>query len=87
LSVAPWEAALGAKINLPTPAGELTLTVPPGTSSGQKMRLRGKGVPNPRGEDGDLYATIKIVTPKSLSKKEKDAWEELAKVSKFDPRS
>ena len=87
LPVAPWEAALGAKINLQTPAGELSLHVPPSTSSGQKLRLRGKGIPNPRGEDGDLYALIKIVTPKNLSKKEQDAWAELAKASKFDPRA
>lgn len=87
VSVTPWEATLGAKIDLQTPAGELTVSIPPGTCSGQKLRLRGKGIPNPRGDDGDLYAAIKIVTPKTLTKKEKELWEELAKASKFSPRA
>jgi curved DNA-binding protein len=86
LPVAPWEAALGAKIPLQTLTGELSISIPPGTSSGQKLRLKGKGLPNPRGEDGDLYAHIKIVTPKTLSKKEKEAWENLASASSFNPR-
>ena len=86
LAVAPWEAALGAKISLQTLTGELSISIPPGTSSGQKLRLRGKGLPNPRGEDGDLYAHIRIMTPKTLSKKEKDAWEKLANDSTFNPR-
>lgn len=87
LAVAPWEAALGAKISLQTLSGELSISIPPGTTGGQKLRLKGKGIPNPRGEDGDLYAHIRIATPKTLTKAEREAWEELAKVSKFDPRA
>jgi len=86
LALAPWEAALGTELSLPTPAGAVSLKVPAGASSGQKLRLKGKGIPNPRGEAGDLYAEIRIVTPKTLSKAEKEAWEELKKVSRFEAR-
>jgi curved DNA-binding protein len=86
LPIAPWEAALGATIVLKSPAGEdLALTIPAGSSSGQKLRLRAKGLPARDGA-GDLYAEIRIVTPKTASKKEREAWEELSKASKFDPR-
>ncbi|HEY3322158.1 MAG TPA: DnaJ C-terminal domain-containing protein [Planctomycetota bacterium] len=87
LSVAPWEAVLGAEIPLKTLAGGLTLTIPPGTSSGAKMRLKGKGLPNPSGTPGDLYAEVKIVTPKRLTAAEKELWQKLSKESKFNPRS
>ena len=86
LAVTPWEAALGAKIPLQTLTGELSISIPAGTSGGQKLRLKGKGIPNPRGEDGDLFAHIRIAMPKTLTKAEREAWEALAKVSKFDPR-
>ncbi len=56
LPMAPWEAVLGAEVQLMTLAGAVTLKVPPGTQSGQKLRLRGKGMPHPKGTAGDLYA-------------------------------
>ena len=87
LPIAPWEAALGADIHFPTLAGDVTLTIPPGTSSGQKLRLRGKGLPNPAGTAGDLYAETRIVTPKTLNKKERETWQALAKESTFNPRA
>jgi curved DNA-binding protein len=83
--VAPWEAVLGASLPLTTLAGEVSLTIPPGTSSGQKLRLRGKGIPNPRGTNGDLYVEVKIVAPKSLTKRQREAWESL-RDSSFNPR-
>ena len=86
LKLSPWEAALGAEISVQTLSGEVTLTIPSGASSGQKLRLKGKGIPNPRGDAGDLFAEIKIVTPKNLSKKEKELWEALKSESKFNPR-
>ena len=87
LPIAPWEAALGAEITFSTLAGDVTLTVPPGSSSGQKLRLRGKGLPNPSGAAGDLYAETRIVTPKSLTKKQRAAWQALATESEgFKPR-
>lgn len=87
IPVAPWEAALGAEITLPTLAGHIVVTVPPGTSSGQKLRLRGKGMPNPSGSPGDLYAEVRIVTPKKLTAAQKSLWQKIAKESEdFKPR-
>ena len=63
LLVTPWEAALGAKVPVEGPGGDAKLTVPPGTSSGRKLRLRGRGLPNPRGTAGNLYAEVKIMVP------------------------
>ena len=87
LPVTPWEAALGAEIKLDTFAGAVTLKVPPGTQSGQKLRLKGKGMPNARGTPGDLYAVVQIKVPRELSGKEKQIFEELRSASAFNPRS
>lgn len=87
LPIAPWEGALGASIVLPTLGGDVSLTIPPGTSSGQKLRLKGKGLPNPSGTPGDLYAEVRIVSPKSLTPAEKELWQQLKSKSKFDPRA
>ncbi|MDY6908996.1 MAG: DnaJ C-terminal domain-containing protein [Thermodesulfobacteriota bacterium] len=87
LPVSPWEAALGAEVHLQTLSGPVTLKIPAGTQSGQKLRLRGKGMPNPRGTAGDLYAVVKIVVPKRLSKKERELFEALREASSFNPRN
>jgi curved DNA-binding protein len=81
LPLTPWEAALGASVEVPTLTGTTQVKVPPGSSSGRRLRLRGEGLPG-----GDLYATVSIKVPKQLSKKERDLFEELAKVSTFNPR-
>jgi curved DNA-binding protein len=86
LRVAPWEAALGAQVAVDTPGGEARLKVPAGSSCGRKLRLRHRGMPNPRGEAGDLYAEVRILVPSKLSDEERRLFEELAKVSDFDPR-
>jgi curved DNA-binding protein len=86
LPVAPWEAVLGATVPVRTPGGEAQVKVPPGSSSGRRLRLRGQGLPNPRGRPGDLYAELRIAVPRSPSPREKELFEELAKVSSFDPR-
>ncbi|MFD9701142.1 DnaJ C-terminal domain-containing protein [Lentzea sp. NPDC059081] len=86
LPVAPWEAALGATVPITTPGGEAKVRVVAGSSSGRRLRLRGEGLPNPRGKPGDLYAVVKIVVPRSLGKRERDLFEELSAVSDFDPR-
>jgi curved DNA-binding protein len=86
LPVTPWEAALGATVEVPTLDGMAKVKVPPGSSSGRKLRLRGQGMPGPRGEQGDLYAEVMIDVPKKLSRKERQLFEELAKVSDFNPR-
>ena len=86
LRLAPWEAALGTSVALATPGGEAKVTVPPGTSSGRRLRLRGRGLPNPRGKPGDLLAEAKIVVPAKLSEAERELFEQLAATSDFDPR-
>ena len=84
--VAPWEAALGATVQVVTMDGTVNLKIPPGAQSGQKLRLRGKGFPKQGGERGDLIARLKIVVPKDLTAKEKELFAEMAKVSSFNPR-
>ena len=85
LPIAPWEAALGAKINVQTLAGAVSLTIPPRTQSGQKLRLRGKGLSRGR-TAGDLLAVIRIVVPDRLTGKERELFEQLARESTFRPR-
>jgi curved DNA-binding protein len=84
--VAPWEAALGATVPVPTFDGSARVKVPAGSSSGRRLRLRGEGMPGPGGRKGDLYASVRIVVPKVLAKRERELFEELAAVSQFDPR-
>ncbi|MET8287114.1 DnaJ C-terminal domain-containing protein [Streptomyces sp. NPDC048448] len=84
--VTPWEAALGATVPVPTPGGTAKVTVPANSSSGRRLRLRGEGMPNPRGQDGDLYAEIRIMVPPELTARERELFEELAAASTFDPR-
>jgi curved DNA-binding protein len=86
LRLTPWEAALGASIAVPTPDGEANVKVPPGTSCGRRLRLRGRGLPNPKGEPGDLFAEAKIMVPPRPTDAERDLFERLAEVSDFDPR-
>jgi curved DNA-binding protein len=86
LRLAPWEAALGTSVAVPTPAGEAKVKVPAGTSSGRHLRLRGRGLPNPKGKAGDLLAEARIMVPARLSNAERELFEQLAGVSEFDPR-
>jgi len=84
--VAPWEAALGAKVEVPTLDGAVKMTVPPGTQGGKRFRLRGKGLPRIGEERGDLYATVRITVPQFLTPKERELFQELQKTSSFNPR-
>jgi curved DNA-binding protein len=86
LRVTPWEAALGTTAPVDTPGGEAKVRVPPGTSSGRRLRLRGRGMPNPKGRPGDLYAEVRIMVPSRVSDEERRLFEQLATVSDFDPR-
>ncbi|MEU3889722.1 J domain-containing protein [Streptomyces sp. NPDC029041] len=87
LPVTPWEAALGATVPVPTPGGGTAkVTVPAGSSSGRRLRLRGEGMPNPRGADGNLYAELRVMVPPKLSDRERELFEELAATSSYDPR-
>jgi curved DNA-binding protein len=86
LPLAPWEAALGTHVAVDTPGGEAKVRVPAGSSSGRRLRLRNRGMPRPGGTAGDLYAEVRIVVPRSLSKDERRLFQELATISDFDPR-
>jgi curved DNA-binding protein len=86
LPLAPWEAALGAGVEVPTLAGAVNLKVPAGTSAGQKLRLSGRGLPRPRGGSGDLFAVVQIVVPAHLSERERELYAGLREASSFDPR-
>ena len=85
--IAPWEAALGAEVDVPTLDGRVTMKVPAGSKGGQKLRLAGKGLPKPGGGGGDLYAALEVVVPATLTEREKKLYEELRTVSKFEPRT
>jgi curved DNA-binding protein len=86
LPVTPWEAALGASVEVPTLSGKSRVRVPPGSSCGRKLRLRGEGMPGRGGESGDLYASVKIELPSRPTPEERELFERLAAVSHFDPR-
>ena len=87
LDLAPWEAALGNSVAIPTLDKPVTVKINPGTSSGQKLRLRGHGLPNLKGERGDLYVVVCIQIPSKLNSEEKTLWEKLAAISPFRPRA
>lgn len=80
--VAPWEAALGGEVEVNLPSGTLRIKIPAGSQSGQKLRLKGKGLGG-----GDAYADIQIVVPKTLSDEEKALYEKLSTISSFRPRA
>ena len=84
LPVAPWEAALGAQVTVPTPDGAVQLTVPPGSSSGKRLRLKGKGIPgNP---PGDLYVVLTIALPPADTEQARELYRRMAETMRFDPR-
>jgi curved DNA-binding protein len=87
LPLAPWEAALGTTVALETPDGEAKVKVPAGTSSGRRLRLRGRGLPNPRGGPGHLFASARVMVPSKLSDQEQRLFSELADTSSFDARA
>jgi curved DNA-binding protein len=84
--VAPWEAALGARVVVPTPAGRINLTIPPGSQNGQKLRIKGRGLPG-RAGTGDLFAVLKIVMPPQRDDTSARLWQELAAKASFNPRA
>lgn len=84
LPVAPWEAALGAKIEAPTPNGPVSLTVPTNSKNGTKLRLRGRGIPGKT--PGDLFAVVDIVLPTATTAKAKKAYQDFSQAVSFNPR-
>lgn len=84
--VAPWEAALGTRVTVPTLEGKIQLTIKPGSQTGQRLRIKGKGLKR-RGQQGDLYAIIKVVMPEEINEESRTLWQKLADSQAFDPRS
>ena len=85
LPVAPWEAALGTKIKVPTPSGSVNLKIPKGSAQGRTLRLKGRGIPSKK--TGDLYVVLQISLPPADSKKAKEAYEAMEKELDFNPRA
>src|SRR6266704_3588868 len=84
--LAPWEAVLGANISVPTLNGRVNIRIPPGTQAGQKLRVRGRGLPQRGGDSGDLIVVTSVEVPSSVRESERKLWEQLARESKFNPR-
>lgn len=87
MPLTPWEAALGTSVEVPTLEGRVRMKVPAGVRAGQNLRLPGKGLPKPHAAAGDLYAVLQIVTPPNLTDEERKLFEELARISKYQPRA
>jgi len=85
LRVAPWEAALGAKVKASLPVGAVEVAVPEGSQSGRKLRLKGRGIPS--APPGDLYFVLEIVLPRATSAKARELYQAMARDLAFDPRS
>jgi len=80
VGIAPWQAVLGAELQVPTLEGKARMKLPPGTQAGQRFRLRGRGLPSSTGNRGDLYVVPQIQIPKKLSERERKVWGELAEL-------
>lgn len=87
LPVAPWEAALGAKVQVPTLGGRVDLAIPSGARSGQKLRLKGRGLPVPGEAPGDQFVVLQIVTPPADSAAKKALYARMAEEMPFNPRA
>ena len=85
LPLAPWEAALGAKVAVPTLGGTVELTIPAGAQAGQKLRLRGRGFPGT--PNGDQFVLVKLVTPAAETAQAKEAYERMRREFNFNPRA
>jgi curved DNA-binding protein len=88
LELAPWEGVLGASVTVPAlSGGHVKLRVPPGTNNGRQFRIRGQGLPKGRSsERGDLYAVVSVQLPAHVTGEEREHWEKLSRVSRFNPR-
>ncbi len=84
--LAPWEAVLGTNIDVPTLDGKVSIKIPPGTQNGQKLRVRGRGLPSRSGTNGDLMVVTQIEVPAQITEEERKLWTQLAAISKFHPR-
>ena len=80
VKIAPWQAVLGDHLSVPTLEGNARLKLPPGTQGGQRFRLRERGLPGVSGQRGDLYVVMQIALPKKLTEREREIWEQLARL-------
>jgi len=87
LNLAPWEAVLGVQAKIPTLDGQTSLRVPAGTAAGSQLRLRSLGLPREDKTRGDIYATVRIQTPAVVTAEERGLWEQLSRLSPFNPRN
>jgi curved DNA-binding protein len=88
LPIAPWEAALGATVSVPTLGGSVEMRIPPGSQSGQRLRLRGRGLPSRGGDaSGDQYVLLKVVLPQADTPQARELYERMRRELAFDPRA
>jgi curved DNA-binding protein len=85
LPLAPWEAALGASVKVPTPAGAIDLKIPAGSQPGKKLRLKGRGIP--AGQPGDLYVELQIALPPAENEQQRQVYEDMKQTFSFNPRA
>jgi curved DNA-binding protein len=85
LPVAPWEAALGKAVRVPTPTGAVEMQIPPDSQNGRTLRLRGRGLP--AAQPGDLYVQLKVMLPPATSARARELYETMARELGFDPRA
>jgi curved DNA-binding protein len=84
--LAPWEAVLGTQLAVPTLDGQVNIKIPPGTQNGQKLRVRGRGLPQRSGPNGDLIVVARVEVPDQITEEERKLWTQLASISRFNPR-
>lgn len=85
--LAPWEAALGTKVAMPTLTGKVNLTIRPDSQNGQRLRIKGMGLSNKQGQRGDLYAQLKVVMPSQSDATARELWTKLSEKAAFNPRT
>ncbi|AIL63896.1 MULTISPECIES: curved DNA-binding protein [Pseudomonas] len=85
--LAPWEAALGTKVAMPTLTGKVNLTIRPDSQNGQRLRIKGMGLSNKQGQRGDLYAQLKVVMPSQSDAAARELWTKLSEQAAFNPRT
>jgi curved DNA-binding protein len=84
--LAPWEAVLGTEISVPALDGRVNIKIHAGTQSGQKLRVRGRGLPSRDNGRGDIFVVTRIAVPARITDAEKKLWEQLKRDSRFNPR-
>ncbi len=87
LVLAPWEAVLGTQLKIPTLTGPVEIRIPAGSTNGQSLRLRNRGLPKGKTERGDQFVKLRIQFPEVISETEKELWEKLKNESRFNPRT